>query len=82
MYRNEPERSKNRVEHCAMCGDPTALEEGYYRIHGMVYCTGCLDFSDAETLIRICEIPKRRWFEQMGFEYVGNAKIGGRAYGK
>ena len=81
MYRNEPKCSQNRVEHCVMCGDAVSVESGYYSMHGLVYCAGCLDYSDAETLIRICEIPKRIWFEKMGFEYVGNAKIGGLLYG-
>ena len=81
MYRNEPKNSENRVIHCVMCGDTVTFEEGYYCQRGLVYCSGCLDFSDSETLIRICELPKRIWFEKMGFEYVGNAKKGGPAYG-
>jgi hypothetical protein len=82
MYRNEPKNSKKRVEHCVMCGEVLTEEGGYYCRRGLTYCCGCLDFSDAETLVRICELPKRIWFEKMGFEYVGNAKKGGLAYGK
>ena len=52
-----------------MCGERIALEDGYYAIHGFPYCKTCLDFADAETLIRICEIPKQKWLEQMGFTY-------------
>ncbi len=55
--------------HCVSCGERLDLGEGFYTIHGFPYCESCLDFADAETLIRICEIPKRKWLEQMGFEY-------------
>ena len=60
---------KTAVLQCVQCGDVIAAGKGYYRAHGFPYCESCLDFADAETLIRICEIPKRKWLEQMGFTY-------------
>ena len=62
----EPE---NPPLQCVQCGDVIAEGKGYYRSHGFPYCESCLDFADAETLVRICEIPKRQWLEQMGFTY-------------
>lgn len=56
-------------EYCVLCGDPIGQKKGVYRLNGFPYCEECLDFADAETLLRICEMPKRKWLEQMGFTY-------------
>ena len=60
------------VVRCVLCGGKIHDGDGCYRMHGFPYCEDCLDFSDIETLVRICEIPKRTWLEQMGFtqEYI------------
>ena len=60
---------KKAVLQCVQCGDVIPAGKGYYRAHGFPYCETCLDFADAETLVRICEIPKREWLKQMGFTY-------------
>ncbi len=52
------------------------IKKGFYRLNGFPYCEECLDFADAETLLRICEIPKRKWLEQMGFTYGGANALG------
>ncbi len=59
---------RRRVQ-CVRCGEMLRSGEGCYRIHGFPYCELCLDSADAEELVRICEIPKRVWLEQMGFSY-------------
>ncbi len=61
-------RVHGRVQ-CVRCGEILHAGEGCYRIHGFPYCELCLDSADAEELVRICEIPKRVWLEQMGFCY-------------
>lgn len=71
-----------KAVYCVICGEKADETEEIYRIHGLDYCCSCLDDLDVDTLVRICEIPKRKWLEQMGFEYVGNAKIRRYAYGK
>ena len=67
--------------YCVICGEKADGTEEMYRIHGLDYCCSCLDDLDVDTLVRICEIPKRKWLEKMGFEYVGNAKIRRYVYG-
>ena len=59
---------KRRI-YCSLCGDDLREEKGFYLRNGFPYCETCLDFSDTETLVRICEIPKRKWLEQLGFTY-------------
>ncbi|MBQ8214151.1 MAG: hypothetical protein IJZ80_09090 [Clostridia bacterium] len=63
---NENE-GKNRALYCVLCGERLQPGEAFYRIHGFPYCEFCLDSAEAEELVRICEIPKRKWLEQMGF---------------
>ena len=57
------------VIRCTLCGERIEESDRYYVANGFPYCESCLDFSDTETLVRICEIPKRKWLEQMGFVY-------------
>ena len=63
---------KRHTIYCVLCGEPLREGEAFYRIHGFPYCELCIDGADTEELVRICEIPKRTWLEQMGFmqEYV------------
>ena len=64
-----PFEGENKKVYCVVCGDDLSEDRGFYRKNGFPYCESCLDFSDTETLVRICEIPKRKWLEQMGFVY-------------
>lgn len=68
---NCPSFSRNQEQngdiHCTFCGEAVTNGDGFYRKHGFPYCESCLDFADAETLIRICETNKREWLKQMGF---------------
>ena len=63
----EENSGKARRIYCVLCGERLRGGETFYRIHGFPYCELCLDNADAEELVRICEIPKRIWLEQMGF---------------
>lgn len=69
--------------YCTSCGEMLAKGDGFYQKDGFPYCESCLDFADAETLIRICELSKREWLKSMGFthETVEPKKIYGRLYG-
>ncbi len=66
-------RRKNGVIQCASCGELLHAGEEFYQRNGNPYCSICLDNADTEDLIRICEISKRNWLEQMGF-FQGIAK--------
>lgn len=57
------------VVRCVLCGGKIHDGDGCYRMHGFPYCEDCLDFSDIETLVRICEISKREWLGRLGFTY-------------
>ena len=70
----ESEKREDRKLHCAICGELILPKNGFYRMNGFPYCTECLDFADSETLVRICEISKRKWLEKMGFSYAVDAK--------
>lgn len=66
---NYREKGGERLVRCVHCGEILRAGEGFYRIHGFPYCEFCLDSAEAEELVRICEIPKRKWLEQMGFKF-------------
>lgn len=65
----EGERKTGRRIRCVMCGEALTAESGFYQRHGFPYCEDCLECADSETLVRICEISKRKWLEGMGFYY-------------
>ena len=71
---SEGEKREDRAFCCAICGEPILPQNGFYRMNGFPYCTDCIDFADAEALVRICEMPKRKWLEKMGFSYAVDAK--------
>ena len=62
-----PRKKQDAGLHCTCCGETLHHGDGFYRKHGFPYCESCLDFADAETLLRICELNKREWLTQMGF---------------
>ncbi len=64
----EEEWQEKRRARCVRCGEKILRGDTYYSMHGFPYCETCLDFADVESLVRICEISKREWFEKMGFE--------------
>ncbi len=66
---NCPNYLPQETTRCASCGEPLSVGDGFYRKNGFPYCESCLDFADAETLVRICELSKREWLTQMGFEH-------------
>ena len=74
---NQRMEGERKVVCCVLCGEPIGWKESFYRIHGFPYCETCLDFSDIETIVRICEMPKREWLEQMGFTFVRGQDVGG-----
>ncbi len=63
-----PSESGGQVQ-CVRCGELLAAGEGYFCINGFPYCEFCIDGLGVEELVRICEIPKRKWLEQMGFTF-------------
>lgn len=65
-------QEKRQAIYCVLCGERLQEGEAFYRIHGFPYCELCIDNAEVDELVRICEIPKRIWLEQMGFtqEYV------------
>ena len=65
----EPPQPPRRAVYCKKCGERLQEGESFYRIHGFPYCQWCLDSADTDELVRICEIPKRKWLEQMGFSH-------------
>jgi hypothetical protein len=76
-----PSDGKKRVNgeiYCSICGELILPKTGYYCMNGFPYCTECLDFADAETLVRICEMSKRKWLEKMGFSYAVEVESEGR----
>ena len=68
---NCPTFSRNHGQkgelYCVSCGEAIKSGDGFYRKSGFPYCESCLDFADAETLVRICGLNKREWLIQMGF---------------
>ena len=61
-------KTENSV-YCTSCGEILSKGDGFYQKNGFPYCESCLDFADAETLIRICETSKREWLKSMGFTH-------------
>ena len=60
------EKDSSKVR-CVLCGETALAGVDFYAMHGFPYCEACLDAADAETFVRICEIPKREWLKKMGF---------------
>ena len=54
---------------CVSCGEATIQAEGFYQINGFPYCIDCLEDADMNFLLRICETPKRRMLEKLGFVF-------------
>ena len=63
------ENARERALGCVMCGDLIDAERGYYQKNGFPYCRVCIEYAEIDTLVRICEIDKRKWLEAMGFEW-------------
>ena len=55
--------------YCVECGERIHAGLGYYQTNGFPYCEDCLELADTDTLVRICEMKKQTWLEQMGFAH-------------
>lgn len=55
---------------CLLCGELIDESGGYYQRDGFPYCVGCMEVIDTDLLIRICEIDRKKWLENMGFSYM------------
>lgn len=60
--------SKIKALHCVLCGDKILPDQSYYCANGFPYCEDCLRFSEAESLIRICENSFADGLLKLGFE--------------
>lgn len=58
-----------RERTCVMCGAWIDAERGYYEIHGFPYCRECIEYAELDSLVRICEINKRKCLEILGFAW-------------
>lgn len=62
--------SRRRI--CVLCGEEKNGQKQIYQLHGFPYCEDCLLQTDAETIVRICEISKKEFFNRVGFQDVKN----------
>ena len=54
---------------CEECGHRIIIGEGYYRSNGKPYCEECVESSDLENLIRICETEVSEIYRSLGLDH-------------
>ncbi len=53
---------------CSLCSGSILDGEHYYITNGNPYCAECVEESDVDSLIRICEMEDEEFFERAGLE--------------
>ena len=65
---NHRQITVKKVVRCVLCGERITSGQPCYRANGFPYCENCLRFSDAESVIRICENDFAKGLFKLGFE--------------
>jgi len=64
---NYEQKGAEKVFYCSLCGDRLSADKEFYQKDGFPYCSFCLQTSELESIIRICEKSFSEGIALLGF---------------